>query len=279
MKKLKISIIIRTCGRPQILRNALQSIRKQTYGNIEVIVIEDGDNLSENLVQTEFSDLDIVYRYTGEKKGRCYVGNLGLRIAQGDYFNFLDDDDILLENHVEILVNKILEKKCEVVYAIAEEHQIIVKNKGQHVFDVKRKLIRYKQPFNKLLLCYLNYLPIQCVMFSRALYEKFGGFDEKLNLLEDWDLWVRYAMACYFEFIPEVTSIYYTPYKDKKKKIRDVSLRRAEREVLEKLKSYEMCVSVRDVNQEMGYILNVFAKKGIWFYLQKIKNYLLYKDL
>ena len=38
----KVSIIVRTCGRPEVLRGALESIRKQTYPDVETVVIEDG---------------------------------------------------------------------------------------------------------------------------------------------------------------------------------------------------------------------------------------------
>lgn len=54
-------------------------------------------------------------------------------------------------------------------------------------------MIRYKQPFNRLLLYTFNYIPIQSIMFQKSLYEEYGGFDEKLDNLEDWDLWVRYS--------------------------------------------------------------------------------------
>ena len=42
-------------------------------------------------------------------------------------------------------------------------------------------MIRYKQPFNRLLLYTFNYIPIQSIMFQKSLYEEYGGFDEKIR--------------------------------------------------------------------------------------------------
>ena len=90
----KVSIIVRTCGRPDVLKTALDSLRRQTYKNIEIIVVEDGPIVSEKMIQEEYNDLPIVYFATIEKKGRSAAGNIGLKIASGTYLNFLDDDDI-----------------------------------------------------------------------------------------------------------------------------------------------------------------------------------------
>jgi len=278
MSKSKVSIIIRTCGRPNVLKHALDSIRNQSYSNIETIVVEDGSNKSESYIKDNYNDLNIFYFYVKEKSGRCRTGNIGLEKSSGDYINFLDDDDILLPNHIEMLVDEIEKKHYLVAYSIAEEHQIKIKNIETYDFIVKRKLIRYKQPYNKMLLFYMNYIPIQCIMFNRTLYEQYGGFDEKLNFLEDWDIWVRYSTKCDFLFLPFVTSIYYTPFRSKEKNKRDVEMKKAASTVIEKHKQYQISLSVEQINNDLDYLLNVYNKKGFVFYMQKVRNYLLYRD-
>lgn len=273
-----VSIIIRTCGKPYVLHNALQSVRNQTYSNIEVIIVEDGPNISEEYVQKNFSDLDYRYFANGTNLGRTQSGNIGLSMATGKYINFLDEDDILLKNHVEILVTTLNQSMNKVAYSVAEEHQIKVKSLAPYIFKVKRTLIRYRHPFNRLLLSYMNLFPIQSVMFERSMFEQFGGFDESLDVLEDWDLWVRYAINEPFCFVDEVTSIYYTPYKNRRKHTRECNLKDAEQSIKEKYRIYNFNVDVKQLNSEMDYVLNVFDKKGLIFYLKKIQNYLLYRD-
>lgn len=272
-----VSIIIRTCGRPEVLRKAIESVKKQQYGNVETVVVEDGENISELFLRENFSDMNINYACTEEKKGRCKAGNLGLSMANGKYINFLDDDDLLLPNHVGILVKKLESENAKVAYAIAEEHQIKIDSTGRPI--TKRKIVRYKQPFNRLLLCYMNYFPIQSVMFDVDIYKTCGGFDETLDVLEDWDLWLRYSMENDFIFVNEISSVYYTPYKGKGKKNRDIQLKRSEETAVQKHKKYTLKMDATEVSNEMDYILNVYNKKGIWFYLKKFRNYLMYKDI
>lgn len=273
-----VSVIIRTCGKPSILERALKSVRAQTYTNIEVIVIEDGKNLSEGFIRENFSDLRLRYSATKIRLGRTKAGNIGLAMANGKYCNFLDEDDILLPCHVQTLITSLTETDAKVAYAVAEEHQITIQSTSPYLFTVKRKLIRYHHPFNRLLLCYMNIFPIQSVMFEKTLYEKCGGFDEDLEILEDWDLWLRYALEEPFQFVDTVTSIYYTPFKNRKKLSRDISLHEAEQKVIEKHKSYYYTANAQQINKEMDYILNNFNQKGFIFFMRKIRNFLLYRD-
>lgn len=48
-------------------------------------------------------------------------------------------------------------------------------------------------------------------MFRRELFEQYGGFDESLDALEDWDLWMRYLTHASFAFAEKATSIYKVP--------------------------------------------------------------------
>lgn len=280
MKKMpKVSVIIRTCNRPSVLRNALDSIRKQTYQNIEVIVVEDNENKSEKMIREHYPDLEIKYQAAVGKMGRGAIGNMGLSMATGDLFNFLDDDDIFFENHIEILVNSLINSKVKVVYSIAEESQIKVISQDPYVIKEKRKLIRYKQPYNKLLLFSFNYIPIQSIMFARELYDDLGGFDTNLRFLEDWDLWVRYSTQTDFKFVPQITSKYYVPYRSKKKMQRNRELEYALKSLHDKFRKYDLVMNVYDINHEMDFVLNVYNKKRWYYYLKMVRNFILYGDI
>ncbi|WP_391367540.1 glycosyltransferase family 2 protein [Lysinibacillus sp. KU-BSD001] len=207
-----VSIIVRTCGRPNVLRETLKSIQNQTYKNIEVVIVEDGPEISKKMIEEEFYFLNYIYEATGEKVGRCIVGNRALSLANGEYFNFLDDDDVFYADHVEVLVKTILDNpQNDAAYSIAFETPIKVYSTEPYVYDELFHNIQYRQSFNKLLLLTQNYFPIQTVLFSRKLYDTYGGFDLKLEYLEDWDLWIRYAMNSQFAYVEKVTSIYRVP--------------------------------------------------------------------
>ncbi len=273
-----VSVIIRTCGRPKVLSEALESIRKQSYSNIEVVIIEDGPNDSEEFILNNYKDLNVVYYCIGERRGRCNAGNIGLERATGKYLNFLDDDDILLANHISLLVDKLETSDYKVAYAIAEEHQFLFSPKKDKKI-IKRKFVRYKQQFNRLLLCYMNYLPIQSVMFEKKLFEECGGFDDNSEMLEDWDFWLRLALKEDFLYVPEITSVYYTPYKSKGKRDRDIYMNGSRQYYAQKHRSYYVNMSSAQICEEMDYILNVYNKKKFLFYAQKVRNFLLYRDI
>lgn len=208
----KVSILIRTCGRPTMLREALVSVRNQTYKNIEVVIVEDGPNVSQELIEEEFNDLNYVYHCTNEKVGRCIVGNKAMELATGKYLNFLDDDDLLYADHVESLVYQ-LEKNptYKVAYSIAFEVPTKIKSTDPYEYEELFHNVQHRQQFNRLVLLHHNYFPIQTVMFEKSVYEELGGIDYNLEVLEDWDLWLRYALKYDFLFVEKLTSLYRIP--------------------------------------------------------------------
>lgn len=259
-----VSIIIRTCQRPHVLRRALDSIRKQEYQNIQVVIVEDGENVSEEIIRREYSDLNYLYQATKVKVGRCVAGNKAMEMATGEYFNFLDDDDELFPMHVKILLRELVMQRNKLAtYSVAEEHQIDIMPKEPYDVKVRKKSIRYKQPFNRMLLYTFNYLPIQSVMFHRSLYEELGGFDERLEALEDWDLWVRYSTYTDFHYVNEVTSCYCIPHKVKIKKARKEDMSSYLDVLYNKFDKYSLTLRVGDINKEMKYVIREYKTKGI----------------
>ncbi|QTQ36968.1 Glycosyl transferase, family 2 [Aromatoleum petrolei] len=203
----KVSIVIRTMNRPRMLKEAIETAWGQTHGNIEVVVVDDGDGQGKE-VTDEFcasSSREIVYIRTSGAVGRSVAGNIGLARAKGDFICFLDEDDQLYADHVEVLVAHAVTRGLCVCYALAEEISAESTADGWTDGHVS---VRYRQEFSRVLLWYKNYLPIQSVLFARSLFEELGGFDERLDLYEDWSLWVKYSTRCDFGFVPKVTSRY-----------------------------------------------------------------------
>ena len=206
-----VSIVIRTMERPYFLREALQAVRNQTYQNLDVIVVDDGTTKSQEVLK-EFRALNVRYVSPDRRLGRCRAGNVGLEHAQGDYVNFLDEDDLLFADHVEVLVSE-LESHRGYGAAYSEGFQVETELISDSPFQYNEWAweIVHAQPFDRELIREKNYMPINCVMFSRSLFLRCGGFDENLSLLEDWDLWTRYAASTDFLFVPKTTCLYRVP--------------------------------------------------------------------
>ena len=242
-----VSIIVRTCGRPDVLRETLVSLRHQTYKNIEVVVVEDGESVSQKMIETEFSDLNILYKATGKKVGRSKAGNMAMAMANGEYLNFLDDDDLFYADHVEVLVANIVKSGCLAAYATSYETPVIVHSKSPYVYEVKDYRLVHRQEFDKVMLCHHNYIPIQCIMFAKSLFNEYGGLDETVDALEDWDLWVRYSLHTDFAFVLKTTSMYRVPANPKINAERQKALDDALIIMREKHKGYEQKLSVYDI--------------------------------
>ena len=222
-----VSVVTRTYrGRDDLLREALQSVAHQSYPMIEHVIVEDGGEALRGVTEdfcAAYPTAKVSY-HPIEKSGRCKAGNIGLARANGKYVVFLDDDDLLFSDHIETCVAELeADTKLVAAYALAWEIETEFNETGyeEKSHGTPQMLC---QPFDKQVLADHNYIPIQAIVFKRSLYEKLGGFDEDLENLEDWNLWVRYATAGDFKFIEKTTSMFRTPWDLEQKSRRQAIL-------------------------------------------------------
>lgn len=224
-----VSIIVRTRNRWPQLREALTSIAQQTYRSIEVVVVEDGEPATRERIEAEFGRcLRLVYASTGERAGRSRAGNLGLSLAHGEWLGFLDDDDALFADHVEVLVRGALiaqrEEHAVGVYGLAWEVPCDVVSTDPLRYRCAPPFTRYREPFSRAALWHHDFMPIQTVLFHRSCWERFGGFNEEMEQLEDWNLWTRYTASHDFVLVSKTTSIYRVPAEGGKAAVRQEAL-------------------------------------------------------
>lgn len=244
-----VSIIVRTCNRPDTLRETLISLRNQTYKNIEIVIVEDGKPTAKEMIENEFKDLNIVYQATGKNKGRSAVGNIGMQTATGKYMNFLDDDDVFYPDHVEVLVSELEANNYEIVYDSSFETQINIKSKKPYQYDVINIGKINWGEFYRLRLYKHNMFPIQTVMFKRELFEECGGLDETIDALEDWDFWVRLSLKHNFNYVEKTTSIFRTPAEKKEQADRNEFLLSTLKYLDKKFQNYRPEFTVSDYNK------------------------------
>ncbi len=213
-----VSVIVRTYrGRGELLRQALLSIANQTYPEVEAVVVEDkGDTLRQVVADCarEFGLSVSYHACTDADSNRCRTGNIGLSRARGRYFCFLDDDDLLFADHVEYLASRHAARPTAAAcYALGWEAKIVKVGDGSRYLEVMHDCPEgMKRSFDRDLMRKMNYIPIQAVLFKRELFEQYGGFNERLENLEDWELWRRYSNAHEFVYCPKTTSVFHTPF-------------------------------------------------------------------
>lgn len=229
-----VSIVVRTTrGRGARLNEALMSLMHQTWARLEIVVVEDGSNESEALCRELDGQRGRRVAYVSiEAAGRCRAGNIGLSMCQGDLLGFLDDDDLLYADHIELLAGALAQKPGSVAaFSPAAEELIEIEDEQAWQIRIQRRQVPWQTGFSRTLLQYLNYLPIQSVLFRRELFERHGGLDEQLELLEDWDLWARFSLAGDFVAVGKLSSIFRTPANGRQRQQREKALRLAQRDI------------------------------------------------
>jgi len=232
-----VSILIRTVDRGAWLEEALATVANQTWPNIEAVVIEDGPARSEAIVERFRDRLAIRYRATGSRVGRARAGNTALAEARGEWLNFLDDDDQFFADHVEVLVDAVQQRRVKGAYGLAWETPTRVLDRAKGTYEELAYGTRHRHPFDRLALWHHNIFPIQAVLFHRSLYERYGGFAEDMDQLEDWNLWTRYTLEDDFVLVEKTTSKYRVPASAREAAARQALLDRAYRDALERQKA------------------------------------------
>ena len=113
-----VSLIIPVYNVRDYLRKCLDSVAAQTYPNLEVIIVNDGSPDDSLEIALEYTAKYPNFRcYTIENRGLGGARNYGMEQATGDYILFLDSDDYIAENCVEVMVNAAEKEDSDIVAA------------------------------------------------------------------------------------------------------------------------------------------------------------------
>ena len=111
-----VSIIIAFYNEEEYLERCLESVKNQTYKNLEVILINDGSTDSSLQIAESFTLFfkNVIIR-TIKNSGLSEARNTGLDMMEGEYVTFLDADDELEKEMISICINKITEERSDLV--------------------------------------------------------------------------------------------------------------------------------------------------------------------
>ena len=101
-----VSIYVPTHNRPALLVRALESIERQAYKNIEVLVCDDGSTMDLSSIREKFAKKfsNFVWMRNENPLGACASRNRLIEVAKGEYITGLDDDDELELNRIELFL-------------------------------------------------------------------------------------------------------------------------------------------------------------------------------
>jgi len=190
-----VSVVIAVYNGGDYLQEAFDSIKQQTYDNIEVIIVNDastdGTYRNINIFEREYDkSIRIITHYTN--KGVATSRNEAIDMAKGKYIAIQDADDVSLPSRLEKQVNFLESSDCFCVGSHAFEIDKIGEIRRERIYppSTNEEIIDIIMSMDTF---YLNPIIDPSTMFSKEVFLELGGYnvDPKFRFVQDYDLWAR----------------------------------------------------------------------------------------
>ncbi len=202
----RISVVVRTRDRPELLAEALGSLAAGTYRRAEVVLVNDGGAPPE--VPVDFP-LPIVRVDLPANRGRAAAAEAGVAAATGDYVAFLDDDDLAAPEHLATLAGLVSAAGVRVAYTDAAVASYALDcDLEAGGWSCRERRLPYSRDFDPDILLVDNYIPFNTLAIERSLFAAVGPFDPELPFFEDWDYLIRLSALVPFHHLARVTCEY-----------------------------------------------------------------------
>ena len=194
-----VSVVIPCYNQAHFLGEAIESVLGQSYSHFEIIVVDDGSTDNTFEIAARYP---IVHYIRQDNQGPSEARNSGLRESKGSYLVFLDADDRLLSNALEMGVEHL---KAHPECAFVSGRHTRIAADGQLLWVQPPPLIEADY-YAELLRG--NYIGMHAtVMYRRLVFESVGGFDTSLRFCEDYELYLRIArdfpVCCHDKVVAE----------------------------------------------------------------------------
>jgi len=203
----KVSIIIAVYNYGQYLKDALESVLKQSFADYEVIVIDDGstDDTAKVVEEWMVAFKGKLRYFFQNNQGVAAARNQGILKSRGEYITFLDADDAWYWHTLYTLVSYMeLERNCGLLYGNVQFYDITLEKLIGCRFHPDSVLFPYTgKCFDKLFL-HGNFIPTSATLVRRSVFDKVGLFDHRFKCGEDLDMWVRVSAIFEIKYINEV---------------------------------------------------------------------------
>jgi glycosyltransferase involved in cell wall biosynthesis len=207
MSNPKVTVIIPTYNRANLIGETLESVHAQTFGDYEIVIVDDGStDDTHSVVRRVAPEARYIYQ---ENMGIPGVINVCVRESRGDYIQHLGSDD-LLEPQALARAAAVLDANPKVA---------LVHGAAWLIDDAGRRLSISRPPFAKddyvrsgheeiRDLLFSNHVVATTVVARRQVMLDVGLFDDRFGLYEDWNLWTRIARKHDIAYLHEPQASY-----------------------------------------------------------------------
>lgn len=197
-----VSVIIPTYNRITTLPRAMDSVLNQTYGNLELIVVDDGSTDGTQEYVLGLPDKRIRYVKGDGNRGPAAARNLGVKLARGEYVAFQDSDDEWhldkLEKQMPVLLDS--QQKNGMVYC---EYTRYHGQTRQDVMPPERIPANCKHGHIQPVLLLQPLIGTPTMVIKKEYFLQVGGFNEELKTFEDYEFTVRFSQCHPIGFVEE----------------------------------------------------------------------------
>lgn len=176
-----VSVVVATYKREAELKNALESLAKQTYPNMEIVLVDDNGNDEWNskvsatveVFRNRYPKIKLECIVNNTNQGSSKTRNIGIHSANGDYITFLDDDDIYLPDKIRKQVEFMETNQCD--YSITD---LILYNEDDKKINRRIRSYIKETTVESLRLYHLKYhmTGTDTIMFKKEYLIQIGGF-------------------------------------------------------------------------------------------------------
>jgi len=183
----KVTVIIPCYNSKGMVRDAVESALSQSYKDLEIVVVDDGSDEETAGYLPADSRIRLIRQ---AHRGAAAARNRGTESARGEILAFLDCDDVWFPDKLEACVRELLEhpERSAVFHAYYTEDM-----RTGEVSRSRDDFISWKKPDRLLLSMNRQNVHPSTAVLRKACVEAVGGFDETIQICEDWDLWLRLA--------------------------------------------------------------------------------------
>ena len=195
----QVSVIIPTYNRAALLPTAIRSVLNQTFGDFEVVVVDDASDDCVVEIVKGFQDDRIRFIRHNCRRGGAAARNTGIRNSCGEYVAFLDDDDEWYPEKLARQTELMLKSQPE-VGAVYSGYVVVNRNSGR---VCRRRIPSQRGNLQEKLLESNPIGGTSSMLLKRSCLEKVGLFDETLPSFQDRDLWIRISREFHFDYVQE----------------------------------------------------------------------------
>ncbi|MFD0676843.1 MULTISPECIES: glycosyltransferase family 2 protein [unclassified Paenibacillus] len=196
-----ISIIIPTYNRLGYISELIESLWRQTYRHLQIIVVNDAGE-PVDAVKELYPELDITIVNMNQNLKHVHARNRGLELVKGDYILLCDDDDLLVPTHIERMLKEIAD--ADLVYSDVEIFDYILQDSTRRA--TKRFVFAYEHD-EAAMRRFSTFVSSGC-LYRRELHDRLGPFDTQMYHYWDWDFFLRAVDHFRVKRVPVASALY-----------------------------------------------------------------------